>query len=61
MWLLLLIVLSSEPPHKHKGSIFNLYKTEAECVADMDRAIAALKLKGTKVNASCSFKADFID
>ena len=56
MWLLLLIVLSSEPPHNHKGSIFNLYRTQSECIADMEKAIAALSLKGTKINASCTFK-----
>ena len=56
MWILLLIVLSSEPPHKHKGSIFNLYRTEAECKADMEKAVASLSLKDTKITASCTFK-----
>jgi hypothetical protein len=56
MWLLLIVVLTSTPPHKHMGSIFNTYKTEAECNREMDAVKEALQLKNSKVTASCTFK-----
>ena len=56
MWMLLLVVLSIETPNNHKGSVFNLYRTESECLAEKDRAVSALTLKGTKVSASCTYK-----
>lgn len=56
MWLLLIIVLSSEPPHKHKGSVQNFYTSEAECQKELAIAIQALNLKNTQVQGSCSFR-----
>jgi hypothetical protein len=61
MWLLLIVVLTSTPPHKHMGSIFNTYKTEAECTREMDAAKETLKLKNSKITASCTFKDYLID
>jgi hypothetical protein len=55
MWLLLIIVLGSEPPHKHRGSIQNFYTSESECKTDL-AAVQALQLKGTKVSGSCEFR-----
>lgn len=56
MWLLLIIVLSSEPPYRHKGSVQNFYTSEAECQKELTVTIQALNLKNTKVTGSCSFR-----
>jgi hypothetical protein len=56
MWLLLIIVLNSTPPHNHKGSIFNTYTTEAECENEKGRILSTLTLKNSKITASCSYK-----
>jgi hypothetical protein len=56
MWLLLIIVLGSEPPYKHRGSVQNFYTTESECRTDLAAALQALQLKGTKVSGSCEFR-----
>jgi hypothetical protein len=55
MWLLLIIVLGSEPPHKHRGSIQNFYTSESECRTDL-AAVQALQLKGAKVSGTCEFR-----
>jgi hypothetical protein len=55
MWLLLIIVLGSDPPHKHRGSIQNFYTSESECKMDL-AAVQALQLKGTKVSGTCEFR-----
>lgn len=59
MWLLLIIVLSSEPPYRHKGSVQNFYTSEAECQKELATAIQALHLKNTQVTGNCSFR-DYI-
>lgn len=56
MWLLLIIVLSSEPPYRHKGSVQNFYTSEAECKKELAIAIQALHLKNTQVTGNCSFR-----
>lgn len=56
MWLLLIIVLSSEPPYRHKGSVQNFYTSEAECKRELEGAMRALYLKQTQVTGSCSFR-----
>jgi hypothetical protein len=38
------------------GSIFNTYKTEAECNREMNAVKESLQLKNSKVTASCTFK-----
>jgi hypothetical protein len=55
MWLLLIIVLGAEPPHKHRGSIQNFYTSESECRTDL-AAVQALQLKGIKVSGTCEFR-----
>jgi hypothetical protein len=55
MWLLLIIVLGSDPPHKHRGSIQNFYTSESECRTDL-AAVQALQLKSTKVSGTCEFR-----
>jgi len=59
MWLLLIIVLSSEPPYRHKGSVQNFYISESECQKELTKAMQALYLKNTQVTGSCSFR-DYI-
>lgn len=61
MWMLLIVVLSSTPPHNHKGSIFNLYTTETECKQEMNRMLTSIDLKNTKITGNCTFKPDFKD
>lgn len=56
MWLLLIIVLSAEPPYNHRGSVQNFYITETECKAELTKALNALYLKGTQVTGSCEFR-----
>ena len=56
MWLLLIIVLSSELPHKHKGSIQNFYVSESECRFELDAALKALQLKNSQISGSCTFR-----
>ena len=59
MWLLLIIVLSSEPPYRHKGSVQNFYTTESECRKELTKAMQAIFLKDTQVTGSCTFR-DYI-
>lgn len=59
MWLLLIIVLSSEPPYRHKGSVQNFYLTQAECEKELAGAMKALFLKNTQISGSCTFR-DYI-
>jgi len=59
MWLLLIIVLSSEPPYRHKGSVQNFYLSKAECEKELSAAVKALFLKDTQVTGSCTFR-DYI-
>ena len=56
MWLLLIIILGSEPPHKHRGAVQNFYISEFECKTELAAAIQALNLKGTQVSGSCEFR-----
>lgn len=56
MWLLLIIVLSAESPHNHRGSIQNFYTSEAECKTELAAAMKALYLKGTQVTGSCTYR-----
>lgn len=56
MWLLLIIVLSSDPPHNHKGAVHNYYASEAECKTELAAAMKALYLKNTQVTGSCEFR-----
>ena len=56
MWLLLIIVLSSEPPYNHRGSVQNFYISESECRTELSKATQALYLKGTQVSGSCEFR-----
>jgi hypothetical protein len=56
MWLLLIIVLGSEPPYNHRGSVQNFYKSESECRKELADAVNALYLKGTQVTGSCEFR-----
>ena len=56
MWLLLIIVLSSEPPFRHKGSVQNFYLTKIECEKELSGAMKALFLKDTQITGSCTFR-----
>ena len=56
MWLLLIIVLSSEPPYRHKGAIQNFYMTESECRTELAAAIKGLNLKNTQLTGTCEFR-----
>jgi hypothetical protein len=56
MWVLLIIVLSSEPPYRHKGSVNNFYLTESECRKELTKAMQALYLKDTQISGNCTFK-----
>ena len=56
MWLLLIVVLSSEPPYNHRGSVQNFYISETECRSELAAAVKALYLKGTQVSGSCEFR-----
>jgi hypothetical protein len=56
MWLLLIIVLSSESPYNHRGSVQNFYISENECRTELSKAVQALYLKGTQVTGSCEFR-----
>lgn len=57
MWLLLIIVLGSEPPYGHRGSIQNFYTTEQQCNQELRAVIAALSLTGTQITGSCEFRS----
>ena len=56
MWLLLIIVLSSEPPYNHRGSVQNFYVSETECRTELATAMKSLFLKGTQISGSCEFR-----
>ena len=56
MWLLLIIILGSEPPYNHRGSVQNFYISELECRAELSSAVKALHLKDTQVSGSCEFR-----
>lgn len=56
MWLLLIIILGSEPPYRHRGSVQNFYITESECRTELATSMKALHLKGTQVSGSCEFR-----
>jgi hypothetical protein len=56
MWLLLIVVLSSEPPHKHKGSVQNFYVSESECRSELAAALKSLQLKNSQSSGSCTFR-----
>lgn len=56
MWLLLIIVISSEPPYRHKGAVQNFYISEAECRSELAAAMQALHLKNTQLTGSCEFR-----
>ncbi len=60
MWVLLIIVLSSEPPYRHKGAVHNFYTSEAECKQQLGTVMKALyELKNTQISGDCTFK-DYI-
>ena len=56
MWLLLIVVLSTETPQKHKGSVQNFYVTESECRSELDIALKALQLKNSRASGTCTFR-----
>lgn len=56
MWLLLIIVLSTETPQKHKGSIQNFYTLESECRFELETALKSLQLKNSQVSGTCTFR-----
>lgn len=56
MWLLLIIVLSSEPPYNHRGTVQNFYISETECRSELVRAMKSLYLTGTQISGSCEFR-----
>jgi hypothetical protein len=56
MWLLLIIVLSTETPQKHKGSVQNFYTSESECRSELDASVKALQLKNSQVSGTCTFR-----
>ena len=56
MWLLLIVILNSEPPYKHKGSVQNFYTSESECRSELAAAMKALTLKETRLTGTCTFR-----
>jgi len=56
MWLLLIIVLSADAPHNHRGSVQNFYTSETECRSELAAAVQALHLKGGQVSGTCEFR-----
>ncbi len=57
MWLLLIIVLSAEPPYGHRGSLQNFYVSEAQCRSELALTLAALRLSGTQITGTCEFRS----
>lgn len=56
MWLLLIVVLSTETPQKHKGSVQNFYVSELECRSELDAVLKSLQLKNSQVSGTCTFR-----
>lgn len=48
--------MSSEPPYRHKGSVYNFYINEAECKEQLANAMKSLYLRNTQISGSCTFK-----
>lgn len=57
MWLMLIIILGSEHPYGHRGTVQNFYTSESLCRQELAQAVTALRLTGVQVTGTCEFRS----